>query len=370
MGAGSEASGLLAAELDEFSRARRSVFYPKADADAPDELLASLRRDKDAEAERNAAGVARWAGRVFGERPVSVAPLAGRGTFHSLYKLALPTVGNCVVRTSVSAMPRRSFDFHVDGWVAEHMGPAGVPVPRVLGVDITREIVPFDCQASAEAAGEPLSIFDLDAPRGRGLVFKLGALLARVHTVRTRKFGLLDVGALVGGRGGEGLLDSWEEYVFLNLDSHVKTCIEIDALGRDEADRVLAIFDALRPALGGVAPALLHGDLGYNNVFSDGGRITALIDWEDCLSGDPVFDIASWGTFVGNDARREQFLEGYRSARKLPEDFEARYWLYYLRVMLAKTVHRHRFRYSDRIPASLRLRKGLEELAWVTPDGF
>jgi aminoglycoside phosphotransferase (APT) family kinase protein len=158
-------------------------------------------------------------------------------------------------------------------------------------------------------------------------------------------------------------LQTWREYVLLNLDEHVEACRAAGAISREEVARITEAFDRAAHILEDAPSRLLHGDLGAHNVLSDGERLTALIDWEDALCGDPIFDIAYWGTFV-RDEMREPFLEGYRAARALPADFERRYWLYYLRVALSKTVHRQRFGYADRAagrpPASQRIRKGLE----------
>ena len=41
---------------------------------------------------------------------------------------------------------------------------------------------------------------------------------------------------------------------------------------------------------------LIHGDFGYNNVFTDKRTITGVIDWGESLYGDPLFDI-SWLAF-------------------------------------------------------------------------
>lgn len=90
-----------------------------------------------------------------------------------------------------------------------------------------------------------------------------------------------------------------------------------------------------------------------------------MIDWEDSLCGDPIFDVAYWGTFC-RDEMRAEFLRGYETVQILPEDFERRYWLYYLRVAISKTVHRHLFGVKDRpgrAPASRRIQKALSRLA-------
>ena len=219
-----------------------------------------------------------------------------------------------------------------------------------------------------EAVGKQLRAFEHEASQyiQPQLLVELGQLVAQIHGVQTDGFGLLDVRRIINKQHtqGKGLLETWGEYIVLNLEEHIKVCLDIGAINREECRRITLLFDRASRILENDKSCLLHGDLGGHNVFSDGERITAIIDWEDCLCGDPVFDIAYWGTFY-RDYLLDPFLKGYRMIRDLPEDFEVRYWLYYLRIALSKTVHRYRFRYPDppnRPPASLRIQKGLERL--------
>jgi aminoglycoside phosphotransferase (APT) family kinase protein len=155
----------------------------------------------------------------------------------------------------------------------------------------------------------------------------------------------------------------WRDYLTRRLDDHLRVCGDIGAVSLDESRRITALFHEAS-WLNSVEPRLLHGDLGSHNVFTDGATITALIDWEDCLSGDPLFDVAFWATFHP-DRRHQAFLNGYQTVQPLPSDWERRFWLYYLRVSLSKTVLRHRLNVRDRPDrpaASLRIQKGLEQV--------
>ena len=82
-------------------------------------------------------------------------------------------------------------------------------------------------------------------------------------------------------------------------------------------------------------------------MLTDGDRVLGLIDWEDAVAGDPVYDVAFWATFHP-PARHASFLSGYSDVRPLPDDFPIRFWLYFLRIAVAKAVHRRRFGYPDR----------------------
>lgn len=349
--------------LAEFCRRRRETFYPKTDLGAGDDL--ELLRRRRAEAAAGTQAVADVCSDFFGARSESVALLEGAGTFNALYRVNAGGA-SYVCRVNLRAASDYAFEFLIDGWAGEVLRRRGLPHAPVLLVDLSRASCPFDYELSAEAEGQTLRSFEDEETQETptGLLEELGRAAASVHEIETEGFGLLDVRPIVsdGAARGRGLLKTWGEYVLLNLVEHVEACLRIGAVDEAEAARIRRAFDAAAGLLDDSPSRLLHGDLGAHNVFADGERVTALIDWEDALAGDPVFDIAYWGTFV-RDPMREPFLAGYRSVRRLPEDFERRYWLYYLRVALSKTVHRHLFGYAERPgrpPASRRIQKGLE----------
>jgi aminoglycoside phosphotransferase (APT) family kinase protein len=192
----------------------------------------------------------------------------------------------------------------------------------------------------------------------------LGRAVRRLHDVAMAGFGLLDPGPPDRAGPPRGACDSWPEFLFKNLEANVAACRHDGALTAAEAADALACCRDAEVTLGSQPGALLHGDLANRNVLVADGALSAVLDWEDALAGDPIFDVACWGTFVGNHERRAEFLAGYADAPALPEDAEFRYWLYYLRIMLAKTVHRRRFGWAatDRIPAGARLRPALDAL--------
>lgn len=358
-------------DVDKFCLARQSTFYLKADANVADEILSSLRDNKANEAMIDIQSIAKVSREVFGRSPLSVVPLSERGTFHLLYRVVFSEAESYIVRTNAPMYPYPAFDFYIDRWVMNILAREHLPTLQVYSIDTSRKIYPFDYEVIEEAKGNPLTAFEISAQKNAHLMFELGRIAAKLHGIATTSFGLLDVRHVLTSQEGRGLLDTWESYVFLNLAKHLKFCFDIGAISFEESRIIESAFEQTRPILGQVTPSLLHGDLGNHNIFSDGKHITAIVDWEDCLSGDSMFDIASWGTFIGNDERRELFLEGYKSVRQLPEDFELRYWLYYLRVVLGKTVHRYRFKYylHDRIPASARIQKGLKKIEQLIANG-
>jgi len=233
--------------------------------------------------------------------------------------------------------------------------------PAVHGVAIGE----IDFMVTAVAKGTALNDGVDDDERLLPLLRAQGRAMATLHaTPADAGFGLLDVreaalGRLVGSH------DSWAGYLNTRLVEHLRVCLAIDAVSVHEAaviERLFADVPRVNQSM------LLHGDPGNHNVFAAGGEVTALIDWEDSLAGDPVYDVAFWATFHP-ERRHRDMLASYREAATVPDDFQRRFWVYFLRIALAKTVVRHRLGLIDkpgREPASKRIQRALREFEVVS----
>src|SRR5262249_12597489 len=139
----------------------------------------------------------------------------------------------------------------------------------------------------------------------------LGRTLRAVHDVEARGAGMIDCDAL-DEAWPTGVHERWPTYIDVRLEDHIRFCVDTDYIGNAMADRINQLFDVMRPALADRPLRLLHGDLGTHNVCVDRATrsITAVIDWEDGLAGDPLFDLAMTMSF--QPARRlAGILSGY-----------------------------------------------------------
>src|SRR5581483_7888047 len=66
-------------------------------------------------------------------------------------------------------------------------------------------------------------------------------------------------------------------------------------------EQLLAQMTALLPSLPPVR-TLVHGDVGFDNVLVEGGRISAVLDWANMVYGDFLFDVA-WLRFWPSPVR-------------------------------------------------------------------
>ena len=352
---------------EDWFRHRRLIFYPKADLPVPDGVLRGMRSRTFAALHMTPERVAAAAEHALGVQPSGAQPLARQGTFHRVFRLTgVGRAGRSILRANAAGDILHDFTLYLDLWAAEALVSAGLPGVAIRSVDVSRTVVPFDFQIGDEGLGRPLDEFNDDEPRMQRLLKKLGRFVATIHSLPLEGYGLLDARPLAAGIGPpRGVHDTWADYLLLNLSNHVEACLRDGDLSAAEADSVLASFERHADSLTVSGGVLLHGDLGSHNVLTDGDRLLGLIDWEDALAGDPVYDIAFWASFHQQE-RHAAFLAGYREVRALPDDFSVRFRLYFTRIALAKAVLRRRFGYPDRPDrptAASRLRFALEALA-------
>lgn len=371
----------MSESIDRSRAARRSMFYPKADLQISPERMQSLRRvDSLKESAAYCEGLQLAVGdalaRAYIPRDiVDIAPLAEQGTFHRIFRVRLAGDRSIIARIAIPNLahecvePDADDSLLIDAWAHDRLRRAGLPGLEVFAVDVSRRVVPFGYELLAEAPGRSLREFDHDDALMQPLLKDLGRRLAQMHALRGEGAGLMYASSRESSSPPiiRGAHETWPDYILTQLDAHLAVCRNLGAINGAEARQVESLFTAREFASSASAMVLLHGDLGNHNIFTDGRRITQLIDWEDCLYGDPVFDLAFWATFHPQ-RRHDWLLSGYREF--VPLDFadERRFHLYFLRISLAKTVLRHRLGIVDlpgRPPASQRIQQALAALGLV-----
>jgi len=352
------------------SSVRGSIFYPKADCAFADEQLRAWRSSGlEAVPADVADQLGDLCGMFLGAFPESVTPLAEQGTFHWLFRVATDDGQSWIARVARPDVPDAARSLLLDAWAHRRLNASGLPALDVSAVDVTCSLAPFAFELLSEAGGESLRKFDSNEDALRPLLEDLGRRLVAVHALRCEGFGLLEADAAGSTANPHGSCRSWLAYLHLQLERHIAICSDIGAINALDAARIERHWADASPRLVLDSASLLHGDLGNHNLFTDGRGITHLIDWEDCLAGDPIFDLAFWATFHP-ERRHAWLLESYAAEctlrrRALPADFDYRFWSYFLRISLAKTVLRHRLGIVDlpgRTPAAARIQRSLEKL--------
>lgn len=173
---------------------------------------------------------------------------------------------------------------------------SGLRVPRLLGEG---ELEGWPYLLLERLPGAQLkAVWTTLAPAEReDLAEQTGALLARLHRVPLE-------------RCGPPLVHDWSTFVAERLERVVAHHARHGAEPRwlEEVDAFLRA--APRRA---VTPVLLHADVTHDHllVAREGGRwrVTALIDWADAMTGDPLYELAVPSTMLPGSG--PALLRGY-----------------------------------------------------------
>jgi aminoglycoside phosphotransferase (APT) family kinase protein len=169
----------------------------------------------------------------------------------------------------------------LSGILAEADVPA---VPLLAAGEDTQSGWGFLLQGAAR--GTALGRADGAAQNRRGLLRQAGALLARVHRIKLPGFGRL----VLRWSQLQGRHERWQDYLFVkapDLEGLVNRGILLQEIAKKCAAHLVRT-EASNPPTG----ALLHNDFHGGNIFASRGTLTEVIDWDDAISGDPMFDLA------------------------------------------------------------------------------
>jgi fructosamine-3-kinase len=115
----------------------------------------------------------------------------------------------------------------------------------------------------------------------------------------------------------------------------------------ESADEITSEIENHRTWLDLPQGCLVHKDLALWNILGTRDQISAFIDFDDAISGDPMDDLSLLACFHDAVFLRSAF-EGYQSLQALPTDHLRRFWLHLLRNMIVKAVIRVGAGYFER----------------------
>jgi len=178
-----------------------------------------------------------------------------------------------------------------EAFVTRLLAGSGIPIPTI--VHHGRMGAGLFFSISREIAGTPLSA--LDRPGIEALTPALIEMLDAIHAIDVRHTS----GYGPAGDDGNGLFPTWRRSLMAVRDEepewdfygkwHVMfetTILERDVFDRcfEQMERLLSFCPEDR--------SFIHGNVGFGNVLAQGGRITAVLDWQEAGYGDFLYDIA------------------------------------------------------------------------------
>jgi aminoglycoside phosphotransferase (APT) family kinase protein len=288
-------------------------------------------------------------------------PSVHRGTFHWVAFATLEDGRRVVLRVNRLSHPALVSGLRTQIALSGLLATRGITCGSVLASDLSCGALSAEFVITDYMDGTLLAALETHEEDMIGGIRAVGAALKMIHALEGEGAGPV---VEVSGDAASGRFDRWWNFVRHRLEEHVSHCVAAGGLTPGEASRVVGEFEAAPLCGSEPTNCLLHGDPGPANVLlvAEGGAV--LLDWEDALIGDPVFDLASAALFHP-ERRWPALFEGYGVDPFECDDFRWRFWIYALRIALARTVMRDRFGILDvpgRTPAVHRISRALEAL--------
>lgn len=231
-----------------------------------------------------------------------------RSTGITNYVFAINHVdGQFVIR--ISPDPQRIGAFRKEWWATQEARKVGVPSPEVLAVG--DDISPEPYMITRRVSGAEATFH----PKRQRIIHEMGRYAAIINSIKTNGFG-----TNFDWSPETPKILSWSEYLAqeFQLEQRLEFFATHHILSETNLNKLSSIIDETKSVE--LSPALNHSDLRLKNLIVDeDGEITAIIDWEECMSiVAPQWELAIALHDLSID-EKHAFIDGYGLA---PEEVE------------------------------------------------
>lgn len=218
--------------------------------------------------------------------------------------------------------------------IYERLRGTAVPVPEVIALDLSKMLVPYAYIILSKMEGEPIidNWTALSSNQQQHLGQSIGRSLALLHEQRFMGFGSVY----------NLNLKSWRDFItdFVNdMGDDLMNAAILDASVAEKCRTIIRKHESLFEI--GIEGQLVHADYQFENILQKNGNVTAVIDFEWSLSGDPAWDFRLEDQWERECAGCRPFIyAGYNRTFAPDHDLRVRLYkllqclddLYFLRV--------------------------------------
>lgn len=223
----------------------------------------------------------------------------------------------------------RDYSFKRDRYAYEHFRSDQVPIPQII--EIGKLDDKFHYAISEKVDGKKIDAFSEE--ERLNIKPKLLEVLDAIHAT--------DISWTKGYGGwddmGQGTYGSWSEFL-KSLKKWVEpkdesSLFDTTILEKDVWEKIYEeILDLIQ-----YCPEdrhLVHGDYGFDNVFSDGDKITGVIDWGEAKYGDFMYD-GAWLNYWSKDHEYREIMKKHYEGKQVGiSNFDKRIRCYELHIGL------------------------------------
>jgi aminoglycoside phosphotransferase (APT) family kinase protein len=233
---------------------------------------------------------------------------------------------SCVIRFDLLDLPEVC-RYVGEKLAYERLRAAGIPAPEVVALDVSKTLVPYHYIILTRCEGRPLidDWPDFSATQQAEMGRAAGHYLAMMHEITFDGFGKLS-------RLATEPWPRWYDHVEDFLERFAPGLVARGTLESAVYERMRAVIQRLRPLVDFTGGGrLVHSDYQFENLLHHNGVITAIIDFEWSIAGDPAWDFKLDEQWDDDCPGSAQYIhEGYTRVRPLPADHRLRVWLYKL----------------------------------------
>jgi aminoglycoside phosphotransferase (APT) family kinase protein len=265
-------------------------------------------------------------------------PMAGcerivAGESNEVYCIKTESGNEAIIRISHG----KNSKFERERWAFEQCAKVGAKTPSMIWIG-SKELETGKIHVCVETKIQGVSLDKvIDAtdpekePKLRKLLNEVGKTLSRIHSIRTKGFGVLD-----GNGNGEN--SSVTEMVLGNKDVIKDDILKHLADRPDDAETIISAYEILTEQVGeneSSDPRLVHNDFSPQNMLVHNGQIF-VIDFESAQGGNPLIDFALWEAKHGKEYPTEYIQGGYENQELFSGDFQKRLNFWKLHRCLGK----------------------------------
>ena len=219
----------------------------------------------------------------------------------------------------------------------------GIPTYATYAIHNAEDENDIAYQIIEKMKGDTVSVYIKEHPENEEqLVYEMGKTMAKMHKIEVNGFGPFDNEKAKDGVL-QGVHSTLTEAVNAGLNENLERLVKYGIISLKESKKMEELFKNNK-LLNCDKSVLVHNDFADWNLLTDGKTITGVVDWDECVGGSPIEEIACWSIFFEPE-RIKSFLKGYFSETEKYENFDEIFQIMRLRYVISKMALRAK-RYS------------------------
>lgn len=240
------------------------------------------------------------------------------GEVNEVYEIVLSNKKHAILRISKGGYP----GFRQEEWAINKCKGLGVPVPEIIfikHIEIKGEKKSMCLMEKID--GEPLErgnieFNKLDLEQRKQFIRQAGEILSKIHSIPTKGFGWIVGAGRAEYKTSNGLIQN-----LLDKQEHLEEIAREEGIDKTYIKKALRIIQSFREPYSRVVPCLNHGDYSHKHFMVKGDKIVAILDWGGVRSDSPIYDIARWDYWFGDEIPTEWLKEGYTNKSLFDNNF-------------------------------------------------